>query len=104
FRRGRCANAGWAAVTFSVLPDHAFCGAACRARPYEKVTCHGRSPMRLMASRWAVASSSDWPPDRNAMPGTVAGTQALSTFTVFSATSSTDARFEDFFPALTMLG
>src|SRR5690348_10549057 len=103
FMRARWANACWAAATFSVLPDHAFCGAACSARPYEKVTDHGRSPMRLIASRCAVASSSDWPPDRNAMPGTVAGTVALSTCTVFSATSSTEARLCAFLPEITML-
>src|SRR5262249_38355167 len=32
------------------------------------------------------------------------GTQALGSFTVFSATSSTPARFFDFLPATTMLG
>ena len=44
-----------------------------------------------MASRWAVASSSLWPPDRKAMPGTAAGAQSFSTVSVRSATSSTDA-------------
>ena len=38
------------------------------------------------------------------MPGTAAGTQALSTFTVFSATSSTPAWFFAFLPLITMLG
>src|SRR6185312_16129374 len=29
----RWAKARWPAATFSALPDHAFCGAACSARP-----------------------------------------------------------------------
>jgi hypothetical protein len=33
FMRARWEKARWAAATFSVRPDHAFCGAACRARP-----------------------------------------------------------------------
>ena len=45
----------------------------------------------FIALRCAVASSSDCPPDRNAMPGTADGTQCFSTFTVRSATSSTPA-------------
>ncbi len=33
FMRARWEKARWAAATFSGLPDQAFCGAACRARP-----------------------------------------------------------------------
>src|SRR6516165_8568773 len=88
----RWLKARCAAAVFSALPDHVFCGAACKARPYEKVTRHGSSPSLLIASRCAVASSSDCPPDKNAMPGTAAGTQSLSMRTVFSATSAIDAR------------
>src|SRR6185312_749695 len=33
FILARCAKARWPAATFSALPDHAFCGAACNARP-----------------------------------------------------------------------
>ena len=33
FMRARCANARCAVETLSALPDHAFCGAACSARP-----------------------------------------------------------------------
>ena len=33
FIRARWVKARWAAATFSVLPDQAFCGAACSARP-----------------------------------------------------------------------
>ena len=37
----RWPKARCAAATFSALPDQAFCGAACSARPYEKVTRQG---------------------------------------------------------------
>ena len=40
--RARWAKAACAAATFSGLPDQAFCGAACSARLYEKLTFHGR--------------------------------------------------------------
>src|SRR4051812_2219288 len=90
FIKARWAKAACALATFSALPLQADCGAACRARPYEKVTFQGRLPMALIADRWAVASSSDWPPDRKAMPGTEAGTQFLRIFTVAAATSSTE--------------
>ena len=33
FIRARWVKARWPAATFSALPDHAFCGAACSARP-----------------------------------------------------------------------
>ena len=39
----------------------------CRARAYEKDTCHGLG-FWFMAFRFRVASSSDWPPDRNMIP------------------------------------
>ena len=61
------------------------------ARPYENDSCHGCGPSLFIASRCAVASSSLWPPERNTMPGTAAGTRRGSTATVASATSSTDA-------------
>ncbi|MGY3079080.1 hypothetical protein ACVWZZ_005488 [Bradyrhizobium sp. LM6.10] len=38
------------------------------------------------------------------MPGTAAGTQALSSRIVFSATSSTEACFADFLPETAMFG
>src|SRR6202043_3731694 len=56
FIRARWVKARWPAETFSALPAHAFCGAACSARPYEKVSRHGRPPIRFMALRCAVAS------------------------------------------------
>ena len=45
----------------------------------------------FMAFRRAEASSADWPPDRNAIPGTAAGTARKRHLTVASATSSTVA-------------
>ena len=48
----------------------------------------GWAPMRAMASRLAVASTSDWPPDRNAMPGTATGTQLRKSLIVQAAISS----------------
>ena len=42
-----------------------------------------------MAFKRAEASSADWPPDKNAIPGTAAGTVRKRHFTVASATSST---------------
>ena len=47
-----------------------------RSRPRAGCRC------AFMASRCAVASSSDWPPERKAMPGTADGTQSFSTLTV----------------------
>ena len=46
-----------------------------------------RGALRLMASRFTVASSSGWPPDRKTIPGTAAGTALLKQAMVFSATS-----------------
>src|SRR5439155_264111 len=81
---------------FSFFPDHAFCGAACRPRPYEKESCHGTPPIsaarRLIASRFTVASPSDWPPERNTMPGTIAGTELRKQWSVYRATVSAGAR------------
>src|SRR3954468_19061939 len=82
FIRARWANAAWPLARFSTLPAQAAWGAACKARPYENVTAQGRLPMALIADRCAVASSSDWPPDRKAMPGTADGTQSFRTRTV----------------------
>ena len=50
-----------------------------RRRPAARGRTRTRSPTGadrslLIASRFAVASSSPWPPDRNTMPGTAAGT------------------------------
>ncbi len=41
---------------------------------------------RLIAFRFSVASTSDWPPERNTIPGTIAGTCRRKQSTVSSAT------------------
>lgn len=48
----------------------------CRARPKENESAQGRAEpaARFKASRFTVACCSDWPPLRNTMPGTAAGT------------------------------
>ena len=55
-------------------PTHAFSAGACSARPYENESSHGCGPRAFIALRCAVASSSDWPPERKTIPGTAAGT------------------------------
>ena len=75
----------------------------CSAREYEKVSGQGRPFVAAIAFRCAVAASSDWPPERNTMPGCAAGTVRLSTRTVRSATSSTPAWRELSLPDTTML-
>merc|ERR1719171_2444997 len=50
----------------------------------EKDTCHGLG-VWFMALRLRVDSSSDWPPDRNMIPGTAGGTLLLSILGVYSA-------------------
>src|SRR5206468_3979515 len=86
-------------------PPHAVRGAACSARAKEKLRGHGAaSGRRFIALRWAVASSSDCPPERNTIPGTAAGTVRRRHRTVACATSSTGARRPDTAPGNTMLG
>src|SRR5581483_9665752 len=63
FARCRCAFLPASAF----LPAHACSAACCSARPYENVSFHGCGPSLFISSRCAVASSSDWPPERNAM-------------------------------------
>ena len=46
---------------------------ACSARPYENDSGHG-PPIWLIALRFSVASTSDWPPERKTIPGIAAGT------------------------------
>src|SRR5438132_12833974 len=103
----RCRKARCALETLAGFPDQAFCGAACRPRPYEKDNVHGArtfAAYRLIASRLIVASSSDWPPERNTIPGTAAGTVARKHSTVRRATSSGPARFEASLADRTMFG
>ena len=60
--------------------------------------------LRSLAAECAVASSSDWPPERKAMPGTAGGTQRFRTFRVFSATSSRLACLAHFLPEIDHVG
>ena len=57
-----------------------------------------------MAFRWAVAAWSLWPPDRNTIPGTEAGTWSSRQATVASATCSTPAWVGPSLPERTMFG
>ena len=79
---------------------------ACSARPYENDSCHGCGPFLLIASRFAVASSSPWPPDRNTMPGTAAGTTVAEARDrrVGDRLGRRRASSRDFFPGITMFG
>ena len=54
-------------------------------------TAHGSRELNLtfIAFKRAEASSGDWPPDKNAIAGTAAGTARRKQLTVASATSST---------------
>jgi hypothetical protein len=78
-----------AASTFSFFPSHALRQDCWRARPYEKVSFHGRAPRSsaFIALRCTEASSSDWPPERKVMPGTAGGTERWRAVTVAVATS-----------------
>jgi len=60
------------------------------ARPNENANPQGiRGRNRtFMAFKRAEANSADWPPDKNAIPGTAAGTTRRRLWTVASATSS----------------
>ena len=57
-----------------------------------------------MEFKCAVASSSDCPPDKNAIPGIAAGTLLRKHCTVADATSSTLARSFASYPDKTILG
>ena len=62
-----------AATLFSSLPIHVTMAVFCRALPYEKERCHGRSLMQFIAFRLIVAvsslsSSSAVSPERKKMP------------------------------------
>src|SRR5215475_6376744 len=92
------------AGTLAASPFHAFDAGSCKARAYEKLTCHGWGPMAFIALRCSVALSALWPPDKNAIPGTAAGTVRLKQRSVRSATSSTPACLGLSFPDTTMLG
>merc|ERR1712014_33157 len=84
------ADARWksfdcAATLLSSLPAHVLSVVFCRARAYEKDTCHGFGDV-FMAFRFSVARISDWPPERKKMPGTAGGTTRFKAPRVYSAT------------------
>ena len=54
--------------------DYGFSAVDCIARPYENDGSHECGLMRFIALRCAVAVSSLWSPNRNTMPGKIAGT------------------------------
>ena len=64
-------------LTLPSSPFQVFSTVFCRARAYENDTCHGLA-LWFMALRFRVDSISDWPPDRNMMPGTAGGTRRRS--------------------------
>ena len=76
------------------------------ARANEKANAHGSRDLNLkfMAFKRVEANSPDWPPDKNAMPGTDAGTARKRHLTVASATSSTVSCLEQVNPGSTMFG
>ena len=76
------------------------------ARANENASAQGNFDLnrRFMVFKRAEASSADWPPDKNAIPGTAAGTVRHRLFTVMLATSSTDACVGQVNPGSTMLG
>merc|ERR1719171_3397542 len=69
----------------------------------EKDTCHGLG-VWFMALRLRVDSSSDWPPDRNMIPGTAGGTLLLSILRVYSAMVSGEHLVPLSAPGVTMDG
>ena len=76
------------------------------ARPNENASAQGSRDRNrtFMAFKRAEASSPDWPPDKNAIPGTAAGTTRKRHLTVASATSSTVSCSGQVDPGSTMLG
>ncbi len=76
------------------------------ARENENANAHGSRDLNLtfIAFKRAEASSADWPPDKNAIPGTAAGTTRRRHLTVASATSSTGSCVGQANPGSTMLG
>lgn len=126
-------NCSVAVFSFSLCPLQALSADACRARPKEKVMIQGLARGQLlMALRWTEASSSLWPPERNATPagehvqifhlspchhlcifrvkqalgspGTAGGTVRRKAVTVAIATSSGLYLVGQLCPGVTMLG
>jgi len=77
FIMARWLKARCAAATFSDLPDRFF-AARTAARGRRRTRRARQRPHLVHGIEMGVASSSDWPPDRKAMPGTAAGTHSLS--------------------------
>merc|ERR1712014_325050 len=92
-----------AATLFSSLPAQVFRVVFCKARAYEKETCHGFAD-RFIAFRFSVAWISDWPPDRKNIPGTAGGTTRLSAPRVYSATVFGSTSLPDCAPGVTIDG
>ena len=76
------------------------------ARENENASAQGSRDLNrtFMAFKRAEASSPDWPPDKNAIPGTAAGTTRNRHLTVASATTSTPSCTGQIGPGSTMLG
>jgi hypothetical protein len=76
------------------------------ARENENVNAQGIRDLKrtFIAFKRAEASSLGWSPDKNATPGTAAGTVRKRVFSVASATSSTDSCVGQAKPGSTMLG
>src|ERR1035437_8100008 len=70
FISARWRRADWASATFAGDPAHALSAAAWRARPKENDNSHGCCLRAFTGVGFAVAPSSDWPPDRKTTPGT----------------------------------
>src|ERR1035437_9348307 len=76
------------------------------ARANENANAQGNRDLNLtfIAFKRAEASSADWPPDKNAIPGTAAGTARKRQLTVASATASTVSCVGQVDPGSTILG
>src|ERR1017187_7343713 len=76
------------------------------ARANENANAQGNRDLDLtfIAFKRAEASSGDWPPDKNAIAGTAAGTARKKQLNVASATSSTVACFVQAAPGSTIFG
>lgn len=76
------------------------------ARANENDNAQGGGDLKfaLMAFKRAKASSLDWPPHKNAIPGTAAGTARKRHLTVATATSSTASCLGQVNPGSTIVG
>src|ERR1035441_4723920 len=76
------------------------------ARANENANAQGNLDLNLtfIAFKRAEANSADWPPDKNAIAGTAAGTARKRQLTVASAASSIDSCLGHANPGTTILG